>query len=495
MASEFRAELERFVANASKPTLADERGIVTCAGGVRLFTSAYVLIRVLRETLGCDLPVQLWHFGGSEITPAMRHILHQYDVELVDVTSVPEFDGSKVADGWQLKAFAIYHSRFSEVLFLDADQVPTKDPSFLFDSPQYRETGAVFWPDIVDLSADNPIWELLQLPPAEVVSWESGQILVNKKRHWQTLIACIFLGAQAETVYRMIYGDKDTFQMAWRVLGHPVTLVQHRPFTDERVLVQRDFDGAPLFQHRTSAKWTYDAPQHDFEGSVHHETCLGFLAQLKDQWNGRAFFPPDRSQSARTEEYRLSNLGELELEIVGNHSIFIDLRDAHEIGRGRSVERQNWFVHDVDEDLELVIIHGDSATIRARKTANGLWEGEFLKMDGGRVVIQEPAPSSPLVTSLRKSLVDDLIEASGLDRLASLGESKAIEDLQAALKLHARMEPAVRQTLEAYEPASDSLKMVIKRVLIAVEADLDRNPNKDGGVLEEGYVRPNLSKL
>ncbi len=43
------------------------RGIVTCAGGVRLFVCVYVLVRILRETLRCGLPIELWHFGGEEI--------------------------------------------------------------------------------------------------------------------------------------------------------------------------------------------------------------------------------------------------------------------------------------------------------------------------------------------------------------------------------------------------------------------------------------------
>ncbi|MEO1748109.1 MAG: hypothetical protein AAFR27_05720, partial [Pseudomonadota bacterium] len=391
--------------------------------------------------------------------------------------------------------FAIYHTRSSEVLFLDADQVPTKDPTFLFESKGYRQTGAVFWPDIVDLSAENSIWELVQLAPSEQVSWESGQILVDKNRHWQALLACIFLGAQSEIVYRMIYGDKDTFQMAWRVLEHPMTLIEHRPFTDERVLVQRDFDGAPLFQHRTSAKWTYDAPQHDFEGSVHHQSCLNFLEELKNRWNGRAFFPPDRSLKARAEERRLAAIDELALEIVGNHSIFIDLREAHEIGRGRSVERQNWFVQDDGDDLELVIIHGDRATIRARRTADGFWEGQFLKMDGGRVVITEPQNDTPKFTENGRSLIDDLVEASGVGRIASVGKAQAINQLQGALTIHARLEPEFRRALAAYKAESVDVNSVIEAVLKAVEANVDRNPLKDADVLTEGYVRPNLSKL
>jgi alpha 1,2-mannosyltransferase len=39
-------------------------------------------------------------------------------------------------------------SSFSEVLYLDSDNILLADPTFLFDHPIYREHGVVFWPDI-----------------------------------------------------------------------------------------------------------------------------------------------------------------------------------------------------------------------------------------------------------------------------------------------------------------------------------------------------------
>lgn len=491
----FRAQLEKFVEDAGKPDFLNERGIVTCAGGIRLFTNAYVLVRVLREVLDCKLPIQLWHFGGTEITPIMRHILRQHGVDLVEASSVSGFDKDMVADGWQLKAFSILHSKFSEVLFLDADQVPTRNPEFLFDCVPYQETGAVFWQDIVELSADNPIWDLVDLPAVETRSWESGQILVDKVRHWKALIGTVFLGGQAEIVYRMIYGDKDTFQIAWRALQHEASVVDHKPFIDERVLIQRDFDGAPLFQHRTSAKWTYDAPQYDFEGSVHHEACLGFLDDLKNQWNGRAFFPPQRSQKARAEEHRLALVGELDLEIIGNHAIKIELREANEIGRGRSIERQNWFVREFNGVLEVVIVHGSRVTMLVRQTSEGIWEGEFKKMDGGHVVITEPTLGQQTDPVPGATLVHDLIEASGIDLLAQVDGGNASSELCAALKLFTRIEPGVVDVLESFHTNSPTLSTVIADVLASVNADSNRNPNKDTDVLDIGYVSKRLSKL
>lgn len=38
--------------------------------------------------------------------------------------------------------------RFKEVLMLDADVVPMRDPSYMFDAPEYRKNGNYFWGDI-----------------------------------------------------------------------------------------------------------------------------------------------------------------------------------------------------------------------------------------------------------------------------------------------------------------------------------------------------------
>ena len=60
----------------------------------------------------------------------MRALLRRYDVELVDATAVLEVFPAGIRDGWQLKAYAVANSRFAEVLFLDADQAPVRDPDF-----------------------------------------------------------------------------------------------------------------------------------------------------------------------------------------------------------------------------------------------------------------------------------------------------------------------------------------------------------------------------
>lgn len=61
---------------------------------------------------------------------------------------------------FHLKAAAMIASSFSEVLYLDSDNFPLRDPEYLFDAPPYREGGSVlFWPDY---NKDHRRWPFLQ---------------------------------------------------------------------------------------------------------------------------------------------------------------------------------------------------------------------------------------------------------------------------------------------------------------------------------------------
>jgi len=47
----------------------------------------------------------------------------------------------RILNGWELKVYALLHSRFREVLLLDAYHVPVADPCFFFDLPKVRRLG------------------------------------------------------------------------------------------------------------------------------------------------------------------------------------------------------------------------------------------------------------------------------------------------------------------------------------------------------------------
>ena len=122
------------------------RGIVLCAGGDVYFPCAWICISALRRA-GCELPIELWYRGPREMTAAAIDLLAGYGVTCVDAQEVARREDYPRLDTWEIKALAIACSRFEEVLYLDADNVPLCDPAHLFDCDAYRRHGALFWPD------------------------------------------------------------------------------------------------------------------------------------------------------------------------------------------------------------------------------------------------------------------------------------------------------------------------------------------------------------
>jgi hypothetical protein len=472
------------------------RGIVIAAGGQRLFVNAYVLVHLLRRRLGCATPIEVWHYGVDEMSPRMKALLADLGVETVDATGLAARAGVAIRDGWQLKPLALLGSRFAEVLLLDADQVPVVDPSVAFDWPQYRDAGAVFWPDVLDVKADNPIWAELGLAGERRVSLESGQALVDKRRGLRAALATLALNEAAETVYRYVYGDKDTLQLGWMLADAPFALVPHRPFAEERALVQRDFDGNALFQHRTNCKWTYAGEQYSFKAAIHQDACLAALEALRALWNGRIFNPPSRSAAARELEATLVAAARMECEVAGEAPFVVEFQPDGELGEGRSHDRANWaVVDDPTDDSRRELIIWDArgrAAYRLAPGSDGGWRGERSLFPAAPLVatLGPAAAPAPAVAGAQRGLVDDFLAAAGFGPLRADDA-----ELSAALVLLARVEPGVAERLRflaGAEGRSAQLSARLTALAAAVEAARPVALGvlvHDLGVFERGYHR------
>jgi hypothetical protein len=146
-----------------------------------------------------------------------------------------------------------------QVLYLDADNFVLRDPSALFDTQEYKSTAAIFWPDfwsntlapevrgtparagatqlpawgrgmagrVCELRAHSdsilrpviypkkePCWltdcvcllvcwpqtsELLGVPQEQwpAGSFESGQMVIDKSRHWRGLVTAMYINSYA----------------------------------------------------------------------------------------------------------------------------------------------------------------------------------------------------------------------------------------------------------------------------------------------------------
>ncbi len=101
----------------------------------------YALLQYLRKDLSSTLPVEIW-YRSDEIFPHNNTVL-------AAILTLPHIHLREIQDplatGFYVKPYVVFFSQFDQVLFLDADNLPLRDPSFLFDTPEFKDTGALFW--------------------------------------------------------------------------------------------------------------------------------------------------------------------------------------------------------------------------------------------------------------------------------------------------------------------------------------------------------------
>ncbi|MGB8352379.1 MAG: hypothetical protein WCD79_00670, partial [Chthoniobacteraceae bacterium] len=277
---------------ADSPYPADRfsgRGIVFSTGGETHFTNLWVNLCLLRRIHQCTLPVEVWHFGDSELNAPMAALLQEFDVRIVNGEALADDLPGDRWRGFALKSLAIIHSGFQEVLFLDTDSHPVRDPSFLFEERAYRWAGSCFWPDIWRTGPDSKIWEALDLHFVDEDEWETGQLVIDKSRCWRALNLVEHLNRHFTYYYQHVYGDKMTFYAAWKKLDQPYAMTPRSTRlsatpSSRMLLNQHDFEGELLFQHRTGCEWSLEEGAERGSDSVHQEACEKFLDELREKW-------------------------------------------------------------------------------------------------------------------------------------------------------------------------------------------------------------------
>ena len=109
----------------------------------------HVTLRMLRE-LGSTLPVEVWHLPG-ELTAKDEKTLRDLGAtprsfgERGVIVPMKEVKGRQ--KNFQIKVAAWVNSGFEEIIGLDSDVLPVRDPEYLFETEEYRKYGQIFWPD------------------------------------------------------------------------------------------------------------------------------------------------------------------------------------------------------------------------------------------------------------------------------------------------------------------------------------------------------------
>jgi hypothetical protein len=376
------------------------RGIVICGGGEKYFPSVYVLVRLLRH-FACALPIEVWHLGADEMPDAQSGLLAEHGALCVDGLAVRRLHPARRLGGWELKCHALLHCAFAEVLMLDADNCPVRDPSFLFDAPEYGKTGAVFWPDYKGFARGQAVWEASGIPYRDEPEFESAQILINKARCWRALNIAMHLNEHSDWWYRLVHGDKDTFHLAWRKIGQTYAMPKAAPLALESTILQHDFAGERLFQHRNFAKWTLEGNPR-IVGFQFEKECLRFIAALRRRlaprppqgvrcWNARKADPEMRAIARTLCAHRW------DYARTGLDSRPLRFRSDGAVGEGMAGCERWWNLRRIADargrpgPLQIEVFGDHGLTFHVRRTGRTGWRGTWVIFERTAVTLK-PIP-------------------------------------------------------------------------------------------------------
>ncbi|CZR65215.1 probable MNN2-type II membrane protein [Phialocephala subalpina] len=243
------------------------RGIVMAAGDRAAAIRARTNTRLLRS-YNCTLPIEIFHFS-SELSEPDKSLLEDLSqLESNSKVTIRLVQGIEKGNGWkafQIKGAAIQQSSFDEILYLDTDSYPLRNPEDLFKSKHWKETGLLLWPDYTKSHATNPLWRLLGQQCRDEYEGESGQIFISRSRHQDVLWLVEYFAVHHEEFYGFMGGDRDSFRAAALLLNKPWAgpgrlnaaagvVFEGNVNGGGHTMLQADMDGKWMFVHANLIK-------------------------------------------------------------------------------------------------------------------------------------------------------------------------------------------------------------------------------------------------
>lgn len=278
---EWRENISRYLFEKKKDSQSMSRdhekkgtGIVMAAGDLAAIIRARTNIRLLKS-YNCTLPVEIFHFS-SELSDQDKKLLEDFSKPSGSENSMSvtlkTVEGVEKGNGWkqfQIKPASIQQSSFSSILYLDTDSYLLRNPTYIFEGKQWKETGLLLWPDYTKSHPTNPLWRFLGQECRDEYEGESGQIFIDRAKHQDVLWLVEYFGQNHETFYGFMGGDRDSFRAAALLLGKPwavprrlnavagVKLENKEDKESEgggHTMLQSDLDGKWLFVHANLIK-------------------------------------------------------------------------------------------------------------------------------------------------------------------------------------------------------------------------------------------------
>lgn len=347
------------------PNYKHEKGIVIGAGGAKYFGCGIVCVHILRN-LGCDLPIEFWYLDEYEMDNNMKYLCDILNIKYINATQYCKDHNlnPRILNGWELKAFSTLYSNFQKVLYLDADNIPAIDPSYLFDTKEFKELGSIFWPDLPPHKRKEwmpPIvWENIGLEYRDELDFETGQYMIDKSKCYKELCITMWMNEHSDWFYKFVYGDKSTFHLAWRKCGSNYGIPTRKAGWKHPCILQYDFNGKLVFQHACQGKelmFSGTGPTNQYN---HH--LIKEAKGIRDKyWSGTIYSWEE--MNAEEKNIAKNLIGKFRYTRVNLDSRDMYLADNGQITQGQAKCERRWSVRVIDNIPTIVIIgavHKDS---------------------------------------------------------------------------------------------------------------------------------------
>lgn len=229
-------------------------GILYCGGG-KYNWLVLVSLKQLRST-GSKLPVEVFIPNDDEYSYDLCHrVFPTFGAKCITMSDF--LDSEFELKGYQLKSMALLLTSFENVLMLDADNFPLKNPDYMFFNEPFTSHNLVIWPDIWRRSTSPTYYEIAGVKVNEThqvrrsyydhrdhpdgmanftkedyndkisyhdlegtfpeASSETGQVLINKKTHAKSIFLGLFYNYYGPGYFYPMFsqgqageGDKET---------------------------------------------------------------------------------------------------------------------------------------------------------------------------------------------------------------------------------------------------------------------------------------------
>ena len=231
------------------------KGIVTASGG-KFLSQSYVSISILRKN-GCSLPIEMFYADKDEIDDVTKQRfckLYDNNITFINIQDCPMFSNYD-AHNFSIKSIAVYLSKFSEIIWMDADIIPLMNFEKLFvdnDNSHYKRLGHYFNNDIFSYKKyhneftekTSNLFSKFKYKMCEgEPETDSGLFMLHKNYlHKDIVKYFLLLNVNRHIVYNHVYGDKELFKLSFHLTNTPYTTLDAFPH-----LIGKHFEKDEIF--------------------------------------------------------------------------------------------------------------------------------------------------------------------------------------------------------------------------------------------------------